>query len=121
RARGDPMADQALHHLSAAEMAAGFAERTLSPVEVTDAVLDRVAAWEPKLNAMYLLFADEARAAAADSEARWRAGRALSPLDGVPITLKENLYTEGHPAPLGTAATTLEPKAADSPIAARAR
>lgn len=115
------MADQALHHLSAAEMTAGFAGRTLSPVDVTEAVLARVAAWEPKLNAMYLVFADEARAAAAQSEARWQAGEALSLLDGVPITLKENLYTRGHPAPLGTAATVLEPKAADSPIAARAR
>lgn len=115
------MADQALHQLSAAEMAAGFAERALSPVDVTEAVLARVAAWEPALNAMYLLLADEARADAAKSEARWRAGQALSPLDGVPITLKENLYTRGHPAPLGTAATALEPKAEDSPVAARAR
>ncbi len=115
------MADQALYHLSAAEMAAGFAERTLSPVEVTEAVLERVQAWEPKLNAMYLVFADEARAAAAESEARWRAGRSLSPLDGVPVTLKENLYTKGHPAPLGTAASPLDPKAADSPVAARVR
>ncbi len=115
------MADEALHQLSAAEMAAGFAERTLSPVDVTEAVLARVATWEPKLNAMYLVFADEARAAAAQSEARWQARKMLSPLDGVPITLKENLYTRGHPAPLGTAATMLEPKRADSPIAARAR
>ncbi len=113
------MADQALHHLSAAEMAAGFAARTLSPVDVTEAVLARVEAWEPELNAMYLVLADEARAAAARSEARWRAGEALSALDGVPITLKENLYTKGHPAPLGTAATALEPKLADSPVAAR--
>ena len=115
------MANDALHHLSAAEMAAGFAARTLSPVDVTEAVLARVAAWEPRLNAMYLVFAEEARASAARSEARWQAGEVLSPLDGVPITLKENLYTRGHPAPLGTAATVLVPKPADSPIAARVR
>lgn len=115
------MADQALHHLSAAEMSAGFADRTLSPVDVTEAVLARLEAWEPKLNAMYLVFADEARVAAARSEDRWQAGNPLSPLDGVPITLKENLYTRGHPAPLGTAATALEPKADDSPVAARVR
>src|SRR5690606_38991932 len=84
RARGGPMADEALHQLSAAEMAAGFAERTFSPVDVTEAVLARVAAWEPKLNAMYLVFADQARTAAAQSEARWRAREMLSPLDGVP-------------------------------------
>lgn len=115
------MADQALYQMSAAELAAGFAERTTSPVEVTEAVLDRAAAWEPKLNAMYLLLADDARAAALASEARWRAGRPLSLLDGVPVTLKENLYTEGHPAPLGTAAGSLDPKPADSPVAARVR
>lgn len=115
------MADSALHHLSASELSAAYAGRRLSPVEVTEAVLARIEAWEPRLNAMYLTFAEEARASAAESEARWRAGAARSPLDGVPVTLKENLYTAGHPAPIGTRASSLEPKAADSPVAARVR
>ena len=54
----------------------------------------------------------------------WRsAGRraAAGALDGVPITIKENIATKGVPVPLGTAATELAPAAADAPPAARVR
>lgn len=111
----------ALHELTAAELSAAFARRELSPVEVTDAVLSRVEACEPRINAMYLVHRDTARASAREAERRWRAGQPLSPIDGVPITIKENLYTRGDPAPIGTAATPLTPKTADAPPAARAR
>jgi len=106
---------------SAARMAAAFRRGEASPVDVLDAVLARIDAWEPRIHAMYLVHRESARAAARESAARWRAGRPLSVLDGVPITLKENLHTKGDPAPLGTAASDLAPKAADSPPAARAR
>ncbi|HLS56651.1 MAG TPA: amidase [Zeimonas sp.] len=106
---------------SAARMAAAFRGGEVSPVEALDAVLARVDAWEPRIHAMYLVHRESALAAARDSAARWRAGVPLSELDGVPITLKENLHTKGDPAPLGTAASDLAPKAADSPPAARAR
>ena len=102
-------------------MAAAFRGGEVSPVEALDAVLARVDAWEPRIHAMYLVHRESALAAARDSAARWRAGVPLSELDGVPITLKENLHTKGDPAPLGTAASDLAPKAADSPPAARAR
>ena len=45
----------------------------------------------------------------------------LGPLDGVPVTIKENISTEGDPTPLGTAATELSPATADAPPAARVR
>ena len=48
----------ALHDLSAVELVARFRDRSLSPVEVTRAVLDRVAAWEPHLHATYALDGD---------------------------------------------------------------
>ncbi len=110
-----------IHHMSAAELSAAFRTKSLSPREVASAVFDRIARWEPKLNAMYLLERGAALAAAGASETRWRAGEPLSALDGVPITLKENIYTQGHPSALGTAATELVPRAADAPPAARAR
>ncbi|MEQ8813824.1 MAG: amidase [Thalassobaculum sp.] len=109
-----------LYALTAAELAEAYADRSLSPAEVVEAVLSRVEAWEPHANAMYRVHGDAARAAAAASAARWREGRPLSPLDGVPITLKENLYTAGDPAPIGVAIGDLTPKTEDSPIAARA-
>lgn len=115
------MTDEALCQLGAAALSEAYARGTLSPVEVTESVLARIEAWEPRINAMYLVHADRARAGAAQSAARWKAGTPRSPLDGVPITLKENLYTAGDPAPLGTAAGSLEPKAEDSPVAARVR
>jgi aspartyl-tRNA(Asn)/glutamyl-tRNA(Gln) amidotransferase subunit A len=89
---------------------------------VARALLDRIDAWEPRINAMYRVQRDTALAAAAASEARWRAGRALSPLDGVPVTIKENIYTRGDPAPIGTRANEdAAPQAADAPAAARVR
>ncbi|MCL4184290.1 MAG: amidase [Burkholderiaceae bacterium] len=106
---------------SAARMTAAFRDGEASPVEVLRQVLERLDAWEPAINAMYLVHRDAALEAARESEARWRAGRPLSAIDGVPVTLKENLYTRGDPAPVGTAASDLAPKAADAPPSARVR
>ncbi|HEY2205302.1 MAG TPA: amidase [Pseudonocardia sp.] len=109
-----------LADLSAAELLTGYRSGKWSPVEVTDAVLDRVDRLEPTLHALYAADPERARAAARASEQRWRAGRAL-PLDGVPVTLKENIATEGTPVPLGSAATELVPATEDAPAAARLR
>jgi Asp-tRNA(Asn)/Glu-tRNA(Gln) amidotransferase A subunit family amidase len=111
-----PLAD-----LSAAELAAAYARRELSPVEVARAVIARVEAWEPTLRATYAFDPQGALAMARASEARWQRGAALSALDGVPVTIKENLATRGVPQPLGTAASDLVPAAEDSPPAARLR
>jgi aspartyl-tRNA(Asn)/glutamyl-tRNA(Gln) amidotransferase subunit A len=111
-----------LHELGAAELCAAFAARRLSPVEVADAALARIARWEPHLNAMYLVQRESALAQARASEARWRSGAPLSALDGVPVTIKENIHTKGDPAPIGTAANAGAPPApADAPPAARVR
>jgi Asp-tRNA(Asn)/Glu-tRNA(Gln) amidotransferase A subunit family amidase len=112
---------KALHAWSAAELSAAFAARRLSPVEVAQAVIDHVARWEPRLCALYAYAPEAALAAARASAARWQRGEALSPLDGVPVTIKENIATCGVPIPLGTAATVLQPAAEDAPPAARLR
>ncbi len=111
----------ALHDLSADELSTAYRTRQLSPVEVTRAVLDRMEAWEPKINAMYVTDAVGALAQATSSERRWREGAPLSPIDGVPITIKDNIASKGVPTPLGTAAGDMTPAAADSPPAARVR
>ena len=105
---------------SATALLAAYGTQALSPVEVTEAVLARIEAWEPQLNATWALDAASARAAAAASERRWRAGEAGA-LEGVPITIKENIATKGVAMPLGTAATELAPYPADAPAAARVR
>ena len=110
-----------LHELSAAELSRLYAAGEASPVEVTQAVIAHIARWESQLCALYAYDPQGALAQARESEARWRAGQALSPLDGVPLTLKENIATKGVPLPAGTAATELVPAAEDAPAAARMR
>src|SRR5664279_2122270 len=112
---------KALHELAATELAALYRKRELSPVEATQAVLGRIAAWEPRLCATYALDPESALAAARASEARWLKGEPLGPIDGVPSMIKENIATRGTPVPLGTAATLLTPAAHDAPPAARMR
>jgi aspartyl-tRNA(Asn)/glutamyl-tRNA(Gln) amidotransferase subunit A len=110
-----------LFSLTAEQMSQGFARKELSPVEVAESCFERIASWEPSINAMYLVQREAALAAAQRSEARWTSGQSLGAMDGVPITIKENIYTQGDPAPIGTKAMDLTPKTADAPAAARAR
>ncbi len=110
-----------LFALSAKQLLAHYASCSLSPVEVTQAVLNRITACEPHIHAVWQTHADEALAQAAESEKRWRSGQPKSLLDGIPVTLKENIATRGVPVPLGSAATELVPAPADAPAAARLR
>lgn len=87
--------------LSATELAARFAAGRTSPVEALEACLARARACEPVLNALTRLNPG-ARAEAEASAARWRAGQPLSPLDGVPMTIKEFLVAKGLPVGFAT-------------------
>jgi Asp-tRNA(Asn)/Glu-tRNA(Gln) amidotransferase A subunit family amidase len=110
-----------LHQLSAHELSSAYATGALSPVEVAQAVLERIDACEPQLNAMYRIHREAALEQAQQSLARWRERIPLSPIDGVPVTLKENLHTRGDPAPIGTSAGDRTPKGHDSPVPSRLR
>jgi len=110
-----------LSALGAAELLNGYRARDFSPVEVMRAVLAQVERWEPHLRATYLLRPESALALARESEARWLRGEPCGVLDGVPLTLKDNVATAGDPWPLGTAATSTNPVPHDSPPAARLR
>ena len=110
-----------IHDMSAGELLAAYRSKKLSPVEAVDAVVNRIERWEPKLKALYAPDFNNARRFAQESEKRWQAGRPQGALDGVPITIKENIATKGVPVPLGTAATELVPASADAPAAARVR
>jgi aspartyl-tRNA(Asn)/glutamyl-tRNA(Gln) amidotransferase subunit A len=111
----------ALHDLSAVDMIAGFRARQFSPSEVLDEVLAQVARWEPHIKALYAFDPDGARAAAKASTERWQKGESNKPLDGIPVTIKDNIATRGTPVPLGTATMKLVPAEADAPPAARLR
>ena len=112
----------AIHNFTAAQISSAYSRGELSPVDVTRAAIARIEAWEPKINAMYLMDPEGALAEARMSEQRWRARAPRSPLDGVPITLKDNIHTRGDPSPIGTRANEdAPPQAADAPPAARVR
>jgi Asp-tRNA(Asn)/Glu-tRNA(Gln) amidotransferase A subunit family amidase len=99
-------ATSGLHALSATELLALYRRGEVSPVEVTRAVLACIERCEPLLHATWALDAEAALAMARASEARWARGEPLA-LDGVPVTIKENIATRGVAVPLGTAATEL--------------
>ena len=111
----------ALHALSAAALGDAYRARKLSPVEVMRDVLAHIERWEPHLHATYARDAEAALAAARASAQRFRSGQPLGALDGVPVTLKENIATRGVPLPLGSAATELVSAPEDAPPAARLR
>src|SRR3982075_3197980 len=120
----EPASDEAvtsLHDLSAVDLIAGFRDRQFSPSEVLDDVLAHVAAWEPHLKALYAFDPDGARETAKASTARWSGGEPSGPLDGVPVTVKDNIATKGVPVPLGAASVKLVPSPVDAPPAARLR
>ena len=107
---------------TAQALAAAYGRGDISPVDATRACLARIEAWEPKLNAMYRVDREGALEQARAASERWRRSAPLSPLDGVPITIKENIATRGDPAPIGPRANEdLPPANDDAPAAARVR
>ena len=92
-----------------------FARRALSPVEVLQAVTERVARLNPALNA-FAVMNPHALEAAGESAARWRAGRPLGLLDGVPCTVKDLVDVAGFPTRRGSRTTDPDPAADDAPM-----
>ncbi|MCP4305598.1 MAG: amidase [bacterium] len=110
------------HRLTAAALHAAYRARALSPCEVTQTLLDRIDALDSLINAFCLVDGEEAIRHASESERRWAAGVPLSPLDGVPIAVKDILLTKGWPTLRGS--LTVESRGSwdiDSPCAARLR
>ena len=79
----------------ATELAALIRARTLSPVELTRAVLDRIERLNPIVNAFCTLTADPALAAAREAEQAVMKGGALGPLHGIPFSIKDLHLTNG--------------------------
>ncbi|MCI0431323.1 MAG: amidase [Rhodospirillales bacterium] len=107
--------------LSATKMVARFREGSLSPVEATQAALDRVEQLDSNFNAFCLVDAEGALAAARASETRWRQRAPLGPVDGVPTTVKDLVLAKGWPTRRGSKTTTADPAAEDAPAVARLR
>jgi aspartyl-tRNA(Asn)/glutamyl-tRNA(Gln) amidotransferase subunit A len=87
---------------SAVKILDGYKRGEYSPVEVVDSVLDRIEKINPLVNAIVTLDVEGARTAGEESQRRWRDHKALSALDGVPITVKDNIPVRGMRATWGS-------------------
>jgi len=87
---------------SAAELRLAYRSGVTTPSFVLDAILTRIGEVNPTLNIFAHLDADGARRAALDSDRRFAAGKPLGDLDGIPITIKDNIPVEGLPCAWGS-------------------
>lgn len=76
--------------------------KTTTPTELVEMYLDRCDRLEPMLNAFVFLDRQGAERAAEQATIRQRAGRRLGPLDGIPVSIKDNLFVGGMPASWGS-------------------
>ena len=81
--------------LSAIEIARLVGRKEISPVEVVKTFISRIEEVNPKLGAIVTLAADEAIAAAQEEESSLHRGEISGPLNGVPLLIKDNVFTRG--------------------------
>jgi len=96
------MADLDLCYTPATELAARIRGRKLSPVELMKNALARIEEINPKLNCFCFVYPEEALAKARDAEKAVTDGRALGPLHGIPIAIKDLTPTKGKRTTLGS-------------------
>lgn len=88
---------------SASTMAAAIARKDVSPVEVVEAVLAQIERLNPSLNAYCTITAEAARQAARQAEQQVMRGESLGLLHGVPVSVKDTLWTAGMRTTMGSA------------------
>ena len=113
------MTDEELGFLPAAELAPMIRAKKISPVEVVSTLLARIERLEPKVNAFAFLAADQAMAAARASEAALMRDGPIGPLHGVPVTIKDLLWTKDMPTSAGSKITEGTRYPIDTPVVTR--
>jgi aspartyl-tRNA(Asn)/glutamyl-tRNA(Gln) amidotransferase subunit A len=88
--------------LSLSEVALAIAQKRVSSREVTQSCLDRIAQWQPRLNAFMSIEADEALAAAGAADAALAGGKSHGALHGVPLAHKDMYYDAGKTVTCGS-------------------
>ena len=88
--------------LNVADLSDRIHSRELSPVDVTEAYLHRIETLNSEIRAYLTVTADLARQAAADAETEIAAGNSRGPLHGIPVAVKDQMYTEGVRTTIGT-------------------
>ena len=88
--------------MSATELVARYRKKSLSPVDVTRAVLERIQKHKETLNAFCFIDEAFAMASAKASEDRWQKGKPMGLVDGVPTTIKDTYLVKGWPTRRGS-------------------
>ncbi len=105
---------------SALDLLKWYREKSISPVEVTKAVLSQIEKHNHALNAFVLVDEEYALEKARESEARWQKGEPMGLVDGVPTTVKDILLTKGWPTLRGSLSVdSAGPWNDDAPAVAR--
>jgi aspartyl-tRNA(Asn)/glutamyl-tRNA(Gln) amidotransferase subunit A len=108
--------------LTAGELSEGYRQQLVSPSEVLEAVLARIARINPLINAFREVDATGARQDAEASDLRWKRGEPLGLLDGVPVSIKDLILTKGVPTLRGSLGIDAnQPWAVDAPSVMRLR
>ncbi len=81
--------------LTLTEASAKMQSRAVTSVQLTQALLNRIHAYQPKVNAYITILDEQALAQAASLDAELKAGKSRGPLHGLPIALKDNIDTAG--------------------------
>ncbi|MGW1377509.1 amidase [Streptomyces sp. NPDC002446] len=105
--------------LTLAQTAAAIAEGSLSPVELTESVLERIGAVEGRLGAYVTVASEAARGSALRAEREIAAGRYRGPLHGIPFALKDMIDAAGMPTTASSRVRADHRAAADSAVAGR--
>ena len=108
-----------LTQTTAADLGALYRAGDASPVDAMAAVLARAEAVNPRINALTRIDGERALDEARASERRWRDATPLSPLDGVPVSIKELVRVRGWPLTMGSRLTDKSPAREDAPAVAR--
>lgn len=115
------MTEDDLAFMSIRELAPHIASRSVSPIELVDAQLQRIAALDPVLRAFVMVSAEEARGEAKAAEMEIAAGGYRGPLHGVTVAHKDIIDVLGLPTTAGSKVITPRLATADSTVAARLR
>ena len=110
-----------LHWLTASEIAAAYAARRLSPVDLVHALLDRIAQHDPAYNAFIAVDGEAALAAARRAEQEILAGRTRGPLHGVPVGIKDIIDIAGLPTTCHSKIMLKNIAREDAPVISRLR
>jgi aspartyl-tRNA(Asn)/glutamyl-tRNA(Gln) amidotransferase subunit A len=106
---------------SIAAIGARYRDRTLSPVEVTQACLRRIETYDPALNAFMTVLDELALEQAAKAETELAAGRDLGPLHGIPVAIKDLVAMAGVRTTFGSDPVFLAHPDADGALVAHLR